>query len=65
MREPWILPVVLMGTVFTLGAGVDGRYKPRAMTRESIEASVKIFLFALVIAFIITVTKVMAMIGWI
>jgi hypothetical protein len=34
------------------------------MTRKSIEASVKIFLVALVITFVWTVTKVLAMLGW-
>ena len=34
------------------------------MTRQSIEGSVKIFLVALIITFVITVLKVFGMLGW-
>lgn len=34
------------------------------MTRQSIEGSVKLFLIALIITFVITVLKVFAMLGW-
>jgi flagellar biogenesis protein FliO len=34
------------------------------MTRRSIEAAAKIYIVALIIVFIWTVTKVMAQIGW-
>lgn len=44
-------------------AGLDSAATSPRMTRQSIEASVKVFLIALIITFVITVLKVFAMLG--
>jgi hypothetical protein len=48
---------------FSLAFPVVRGYFRGAMTRSSIELSIKVFLFALIVTFIITVVKVIGMIS--
>jgi hypothetical protein len=49
---------------FALACGNWGIRKPPAMTRPAIERCIYVFIVALILTFIWTVTKVLAMLGW-